>query len=131
MNTKLKEIINKGTGIDTTLLPPVLPLNIRKSDITTVTKSKTPVLTEETWERYYNYLNENLNRFQRRNFEEFSYLKVVPKTWVVILLYILALGISIGINFWTFNNEFNEEGKNYNARSGYYSRTFNSKFRRY
>ena len=131
MNTKLKEILSKGTGIDTTLLPPVLPLNIRKGDITTVTKSKTPVLTEETWERYYNYLNENLNRFQRRNFEEFSYLKVVPKTWVVILLYILALGISIGINFWTFNNEFNEEGKNYNARSGYYSRTFNSKFRRY
>jgi hypothetical protein len=109
INSKMKEMISKGTGLDTTLLPPVLPLNIQKTDITTITKSKTPVLTEQTWDVFYNYLNENLNRFQRRHFEEFSYLKVVPKTWQIIMLYIFALAIAIGINIWTFLNEFEDQ----------------------
>lgn len=108
INTKMKEIISEGTGIDTALLPPVLPLNILKTDIIKTTRSKTPVLNEQTWLEYYNYLNKNLQKFNRRHFEEFSYIKVVPKTWAVILLYILALGISIGVNLWTFTNEFND-----------------------
>lgn len=115
INSKMKEIINKGTGIDTTLLPPVLPLNIKKNEISTITKSKTPVLTDQTWLEYYKYLDSNLHRFEKRSFEEFSYIRVVPKTGAIVLLYVLALVISIGINVWTFQNEFNDD-KGYNNR---------------
>ncbi len=127
INSKLKETIKQGTGIDTALLPPVLPLNIKKTDITQIIKSKTPVLNDQTWEVYYSYLNENLNRFQRRNFEEFSYLKVVPKTWEVILLYVLALLISVGVNFWTFTNEFTDNNPKGEDHSYYGS--YNNKFK--
>jgi len=135
INSKLKETIGKGTGIDTALLPPVLPLNFKTKDITKITRSKTPVLNEQTWLEYYNYLNKNLQRFNRRNFEEFSYIKVVPKTWVVILLYVLALGISFGVNMWTFTNEFEDDNPKGNERTyGYnnFGRKFkNHNFRKY
>jgi len=111
INTKIKEIVSMGAGIDTALLPPILPLNIQKANITKTTKSQTPVLNEQTWMEYYNYLNQNLQKFQRRHFEEFSYIKVVPKTWAIILLYVFALGISIGINLWTFQNEFADDNQ--------------------
>lgn len=130
MNSELKEVIKKGTGIDTSMLPPVLPLNLKKTEIKEVIKSKTAVLNDQTWMMYYNYLNENLHRFEKRSFEEFSYIKVVPKTWQVIMLYIFALAISIGINFWTFKNEFtddNPKGESHNYN--YYS--YRNKFRRY
>jgi hypothetical protein len=113
LNSKMKEVINQGTGIDTALLPPVLPLNLNKQDITKVTKSKTPVLTEQTWKAYYDYLNANLNRFQKRSFDEFSYIKVEPKTWQIVMIYIIALIVSIGINFWVSNNEWNDNENNW------------------
>jgi len=108
LNTKMKEIVSQGTGIDTVLLPPALPINLQKADITKVTKSKTPVLTEQTWKAYYDYLNNNLQRFEKRSFEEFSYIKVEPKNWQVILIYIISLLVSAGLNIWTSNNEFND-----------------------
>jgi hypothetical protein len=130
INTKMKQIISKGTKIDTALLPPVLPLNLKKTDITKTIKSKTPVLNEQTWLEYYNYLNKNLQRFHRRHFEEFSYIKVVPKTWVVILLYFLALGISFGVNMWTFTNEFTDDNtKGKDSYSHRYDHSFKDKFR--
>ena len=109
VNSKLKETIGQSTGLDTALLPPVLPLNFNTKDITQITKSKTPVLNEQTWIEYYNYLNANLHRFEKRSFEEFSYIKVVPKTGQIILLYIFALISSIGINLWTFKNELRDK----------------------
>ena len=129
LNSQLKETIGKGTGIDTALLPPVLPLNLNKKDITKVTKSKYPVLNDQTWDVYYNYLNQNLNKFQRRHFEEFSYLKVVPKTWQVILLYIFAIAIAIGINFWNITNEFNDDSPKGNSGYGGYNIQYRNKFR--
>jgi len=129
INSKLKETIGQATGIDTTLLPPVLPLNFKTKDITKITRSKTPVLNDQTWEAYYKYLDANLHRFEKRSFEEFSYIKIVPKTWVVVLLYILALGIAIGVNFWTFQNEFNDDNPKGSDHSYYGS--YRNKFRRY
>lgn len=108
ISVKMKKLINKF-GVDTSFLPPVLPLNINKKDIVDITKSNTPVFTEQTWNEYYEYLNANLNRFKRRHFEEFSYLKIVPKPWEIILLYVMAVLIAVGINFWNITNEFDDE----------------------
>ena len=104
-----KKVIGDATGIDTSLLPPVLPLGVAQSDIAEVKKSKTPVLTSRTWFAYYEYFDKNLNRFERRSFEEFSYIKVDPKTWQIVLIYILALLISGGINLWVSNNEIHDK----------------------
>jgi hypothetical protein len=104
-----KKIIGETIGIDTSYLPAVLPLGITRDNIQEVKKSKTPLLTEKTLEAYYNYLDSNLNKFERRSFEEFSYIKVDPKSWQVILIYILAFGISIGINFYVSKNEFHDK----------------------
>jgi len=112
-----KKVIGDATGIDTSLLPPVLPLGIAQSDVQEVSKSKTPVLTEQTWEAYYKYLDVNLKRFERRSFEEFSYIKVDPKTWQIVLIYILAILISGGLNIWVSNNEFNDK-----PDRGYYNK---------
>ena len=120
---KVKETIGNATGIDTTYLPPVLPMGITQENIQEVTKSKTPVLNARTWHAYYEYLDQNLERFSRRSFEEFSYIKVEPKTWHVVLIYILAILISGGINIWVSNNEFHDKPQ---KRYGY-----NSHYRRY
>jgi hypothetical protein len=104
-----KKAIGEATGIDTAYLPPVLPMGITQDNIQEVKKSKTPVLTDLTWEAYYKYLDNNLNKFERRSFEEFSYIKVDPKPWQVIVIYILALGISLGLNLYVSNNEFHDK----------------------
>jgi hypothetical protein len=128
INKEMKGVIGKATGIDTALLPPVLPLQHEQlaklignqEQIADLIKSPSPVLNEQTWEVYYQYLDKNLQKFNRRHFEEFSYIKIVPKTWVVVMLYIFALGISIGVNFWTHQNEFTDEnpkGDSYSYRN--------------
>jgi hypothetical protein len=71
-------------------------------------KSSYPVLNEKTWDDYYNYLNQNLNQFQRRSFKEFSYLKVEPSTGALIFIYIFALLVSVGVNFIVINNEIKD-----------------------
>lgn len=112
-----KKAISEATGIDTAYLPPVLPLGITQDNIQETKKSKTPVLTERTWEAYYKYLDSNLHKFERRSFEEFSYIKVDPKPWQVIVIYILALGISLGLNFYVSTNEFHDKpDKGWNNR---------------
>lgn len=96
-------------------LPPVVstitksknPAAVQYIDSTIQVKSPAyPVLTEKTWNELYVYLNENLNRFQRRTFEEFDYLTVKPSTGAIIFIFIFALVISIAINMWIINNEF-------------------------
>ena len=72
-------------------------------------KSQYPVLNEQTWNEYHEYLNNNLNQFQRRSFEEFDYLTVEPSIGAIIFIYILAILISVGINFWVINNQFYNE----------------------
>ncbi|MFA5152090.1 MAG: hypothetical protein WC554_06000 [Clostridia bacterium] len=65
------------------------------------------ILNDSTWNDYYKYLNTNLSTFQRRDFaKEFSYLTVEPKGWHIIVIFIVALLASIGINIWVVKNEF-------------------------
>lgn len=90
------------------ILPIPVPNNINEP-ITKYKRSSTPVLTDQTWEAYYDYLDANLHKFERRSFEEFSYIKVEPKLWAIIVIYILALGVSLGLNFYVSNNEFHDK----------------------
>jgi len=119
-----KDIQEKVFGETGKQLPEVLPIkNPIVADSIIRVKSKTPVLTEQTWRYYYEFLNKNLNKFERRSFEEFSYLTVEPSTGAVIFIYILALLIAVGVNFWVISNEIYEGSgnNNYNKRK-YYGR---------
>jgi len=139
VDSVLRKTIQKETGIkiDSIFKSPILPLQHEqlskliggKEEIVDLIKSATPILNDYTWEEYYSYLNSNLQRFQKRSFEEFSYVKVELKNWQVILIYVLALLISVGINFWTFLNEFTDDNPKGNDHSYYGS--YRSKFRRY
>lgn len=67
-----------------------------------------PVLTEKTWNDLYDYLNNNLGRFQRRKFDEFNYLSVEPSKTAIIIIYIIALILSVACNIWIITNQFEE-----------------------
>ncbi|MDD5649073.1 MAG: hypothetical protein PHF86_01460 [Candidatus Nanoarchaeia archaeon] len=107
----IKPVLKDSINIDTSSISSLIPININSKDIIKVTKSPYPVLTEETWENYYKFLNANLSDFQKRSFKEFDYLTIELKTWQIILIYIIALILSVGINLWATNNEFEEEDK--------------------
>lgn len=47
--------------------------------------------------------------FERRHFEEFSYLTVEPPNWYLILTFVLVLLANIGLSCWVIHNEFQEE----------------------
>jgi hypothetical protein len=113
VTTSMKKSISEVTGIDTSMIPLALPLPVSKQNIKNTIKSKGPVFTTETLKEYYKYLDENLNRFERRSFEEFSYIKVDPKPWQIILIYVLALLISVGINLWATFNDINDKKRKY------------------
>lgn len=88
-------------------LPAKLP--IQEKDSTYSIKSPNyPVLTNETWNELYTYLNKNLSKYRRRSFDEFSYLTVEPSTGAIIFIFILAVALSIGLNLWIINNEVRE-----------------------
>jgi len=120
-----KNIQEKIFGKTGQKLPDVLPIkNPNNNDTIIKIKSKTPVLTEETWKYYYEFLNKNLNKFERREFKEFSYLTVEPSKGAVIFIYILALLISIGVGLWVINNDIYEgsNGNNWKNKNKYNGR---------
>jgi len=113
------KILNLYMYKDSTIkkpLPPVVsnlvkntkaPAPIQYTDSIIKIKSPNyPVLSEQTWYELYKYLDSNLNRFQRRDFEEFSYLTVNPSNGAIIFIFIFALIISVAINLWLVSNEF-------------------------
>jgi hypothetical protein len=101
-----KDIQEKVLGGIGNKLPEVLPIkNPMVADSVVKVRSKTPMLTEQTWNDYYNYLNANLHKFERRSFEEFSYLTVEPSKGAVIFIFIFAFIVSVGVNFWVITNE--------------------------
>lgn len=105
-----KEIKGKILGKSGEKLPNVLPIPQQViADSTIKVKSAYPRLTEETWNNYYNYLNQNLNQFKRRQFKEFNYLTVEPSTGAVIFIYVLVLLISLGVNIWVITNEIKND----------------------
>ena len=105
---EVKKQISKATKIDTSKLPPALPLPANTLNVIKI-KSLHPILNEQTWNDYYEYLNQNLSRFEKRSFEEFNYLKVEPGIGAIIAIYIIALGASIGLNYVVTNNEIKDD----------------------
>ena len=104
-----KELKKKVLGSAGEQLPNVLPLlNQNTKDSVIKVKSTYPMLTEVTWNDLYTQLNGNLNKFQRRSFDEFSYLTVEPSVGAVIFIYIFALIIAVACNFWVISNEFSD-----------------------
>jgi hypothetical protein len=100
-----KKVMGKvGEKLPAGVIP--VPKQVQSDTIYKV-KSSYPMLTEKTWDEYYNFLNQNLNQFQRRSFEEFSYLKVNPSKGAVIFIFIFALVVAVGVNFWVINNDIN------------------------
>jgi len=96
--------------------PSVLPLPIQYKDSTYKVKSPSyPVLNANTWNNLYTYLNKDLKKFKRRSFKEFDYLTVEPSKGAIIFIYIFALLISLGINFWVISNEFYDDGYEFEA----------------
>lgn len=101
-----KKILGKvGEKLPANIVP--LP-NQPTTDTIIKVKSANPVLTEQTWNDFYVYLNQNLNQFKRRSFEEFDYLSVEPSVGAVIFIYLFALAISIGTCFWVTTNDIYE-----------------------
>jgi len=105
-NKKLKSAFGKAGK----KLPEVLPLQQKTLGDTIIKiKSANPVLTEKTWDDFNKYLNQNLGRFKRRHFKEFNYLTVEPSKTAVIIVYILALILSIAANVFVTTNDIQDE----------------------
>lgn len=119
LTVEVKDAVNNlYTYGDTVIAGQKLPvLNIGMDDQTKRIKtSNTPVLTAQTWDDLYNFLDANLERFERRTFDEFEYVKVIPSKRAKIIIYILALIIAIGVNVWVTSNDIYDGSKN-NFRS--------------
>jgi hypothetical protein len=43
--------------------------------------------------------------FIKKDFKEFNYLSVDPPTYEIIITYILALLVTVGVNYWCYTNE--------------------------
>ena len=119
-------VLDLYTYRDTTIAGQKLPvLNIGMDDQTKRVKdSKTPVLTEQTWDDLYVWLNNNLQRFERRTFDEFEYVKIIPSKKAKIFIYILALLISIGVNIWVTSNDIYDGSVNNVNNKKRYGRRF-------
>ena len=124
-------VLDLYTYKDTVIAGQKLPvLEIGMDDQTKrVKSSSTPVLTEETWNDLYQWMNDHLQDFERRTFDEFEYVKIIPSKKAKIIIYILALVIAIGVNIWVTSNEiyegstnnFNRNNRNrYGSRRRYY-----------
>ena len=58
-------------------------------------------------------------KFQRKHFKDFSYLTVEPKSWQIILTFVLTVILNVGLSWWLIRNEFTEDspkGDNYRRR---------------
>ena len=85
--------------------------------------SNLPSITEKTWNELYVYLNENLSKFQRRDFKEFDYLKRQNKWWEIFIVYIFGVAAAVGMNIWVATNEFDDDNpKGKSSKNYYYNR---------
>lgn len=58
---------------------------------------------------YKSYLNAIKNDWHYKKFEDFNYLSFEPTTGQLIFVYVFVTLLSIGINIWNINNEFDYE----------------------
>lgn len=105
---KLLNLYVYDTIKNTNNLPPLLnSINTANNNVD-LKKSEYPILNEQTLIEYYEYLDNNLHRFERRSFEEFDYIKVNPKKSHIIIVYVLSILFTLGINLYFSNNNIRD-----------------------
>lgn len=78
--------------------------NITKKDSTyKIPTTSYPVLTDDTYMVLHKYLNENLNKFQRREFKEFDYIKLEFSFKYLIIIILSNILINIITSFVVIN----------------------------
>jgi len=83
--------------------------------------SNLPSINEKTWNDMYVYFNDNLPKFQRRDFKEFDYLKRQNRWWEILIVYIFGVAAAVGLNFWVSTNEFDDENPKGYSSYNYYN----------
>lgn len=56
--------------------------------------------------------NEINTEWERKHFKEFDYITIEPSSRAVLIIYILALLINVGLGFWIVLNEINDQSPN-------------------
>jgi len=51
-------------------------------------------------------------RFERKEFEDFSYLKVDPPLWAILLVFFLVIAANVGVSYFVIQNEYREYRRN-------------------
>lgn len=51
-------------------------------------------------------IDKRMPDFERRDFEEFSYIKVDPPTWAIVVTFFITLILTVGLCYWAIVNEF-------------------------
>ena len=54
----------------------------------------------------YKIIDQSTEDFAYRDFKEFNYLEVDPPLWEMVVLFILTLGLTIGLLWYGYKNEF-------------------------
>ena len=54
---------------------------------------------------------EILDQYERRSFEEFSYLRINPPWWAILLVFLLTIAANIAVSWYVISNEYRECGK--------------------
>jgi hypothetical protein len=76
--------------------------------------------TDETILDFSRYLIVEVGqKFVKKDFREFDYLKIQPTTTAIIITYILVLLSSIGTTWWVIKNEFDESSRSSYKRRRY------------
>lgn len=58
---------------------------------------------------YAEWLGTQINtRFIRKNFNDFDYISIDPPLWGIVTVYLLTIGVCIGIGVWSVKNDFTE-----------------------
>jgi len=74
------------------------------------------VLNDSTWDDLYMYLDNNLHKYTRRDFNEFDYLKREIKWWEILISYIFGIGIAIAMNIWCSTNNYHDNYHNHSYK---------------
>jgi hypothetical protein len=78
-------------------------------------------INEKVWDDLYIYLDNNLNKYVRRDFAEFDYLKRRIKLWEIIVAYVFGIAAAIGANFWCTKNEYDDDDEKRDFRYDFYN----------
>lgn len=68
------------------------------------------------FKKVYDVVEESTKDFKYRDFKEFKYLSVEPPTWAYWFVYLFTIGITIGILWYGYQNEFEQSNKEFDVQ---------------